>query len=242
MQWRSDPDFPYFAIGRREIALHRGIAKFAAPILEQIAHLPAGTEAGAGNRRSAFRLSVEGAPEIFARRSRRGGLARFVSSDLYLGIEPRPMRELFVTREALRRGIAVAEPLGAIVEWAAPILYRGVFLTRAISGMTLWEFLCADDDPEVRSHVLAQARAAIATIHSRGLLHGDLNLNNLLVARKDESFSVIIIDLDKARLYEGPAPVAQRRADLARMMRSARKLDPAGRHIDAAALAILCAN
>ncbi|HVN63182.1 MAG TPA: lipopolysaccharide kinase InaA family protein [Candidatus Binataceae bacterium] len=242
MLWRSDPDFPYFSIGRREIVLHRTIAQFAASILEQISRLPAGSEAGAGNRRSAFRISVPGAPEIFARRARRGGMAQLVSKDLYVGLAPRPMRELAVTREAIGRGIPVAEPMGAIVEWVAPLLYRGVFLTRAIPAMTLWEFLCADDDPVARGHVLAIAREAIAGMHSRGLVHGDLNLNNLLVARSGESFSIVVIDLDQARLCKGPIPAERRRAELARMARSARKLDPAGRRIDAATLAIVCAE
>jgi tRNA A-37 threonylcarbamoyl transferase component Bud32 len=105
--------------------------------------------------------------------------------------------------------------------------------------MTLWEFLKTDDDPTVRSHVLGQARAAIDTMHKQGLFHADLNLHNILVTQARESFTVIIIDLDKARLYDAPLPAAMRRANAARLVRSARKLDPSGRFIDAAALAIL---
>jgi len=59
------------------------------------------------------------------------------------------------------------------------------------------------------------------------------------VTQERESFTVIIIDLDKARLYDAPLPAAMRRANAARLVRSARKLDPSGRFIDAAALAIL---
>ena len=92
--------------------------------------------------------------------------------------------------------------------------------------MTLWEFLKTDDDPTVRSHVLGQARAAIDTMHKQGLFHADLNLHNLLVTQARESFTVIIIDLDKARLYDAPLPAAMRRANMARLMRSARKLFP----------------
>jgi len=105
--------------------------------------------------------------------------------------------------------------------------------------MTLWEFVKTDDDPHIRLHVLEQARAAIDTMHSKGLFHADLNLHNLLVTRARDSFTVIILDLDKSRLYDAPLSAAMRRANAARLMRSARNLDPSGQFLDAAALAIL---
>ena len=105
--------------------------------------------------------------------------------------------------------------------------------------MTLWEFLKTDDDPTVRNHVLAQARAAIDTMHDKGLFHADLNLHNLLVTRAHDSFTVIIIDLDKSRLFDAPVSSAMRRANASRLLRSARKLDPSGQYLDAAALSIL---
>ena len=126
-----------------------------------------------------------------------------------------------------------------MIEWIGPALYRGFFLTRAVRGMTLWEFLKTDDDPTVRNHVLAQARAAIDTMHDKGLFHADLNLHNLLVTRAHDSFTVIIIDLDKSRLFDAPVSSAMRRANASRLLRSARKLDPSGQYLDAAALSIL---
>ncbi|MGB8413000.1 MAG: lipopolysaccharide kinase InaA family protein [Candidatus Binatus sp.] len=239
MQWRSLPNFSAFKIGRRELVIHRDIAAHAAEIVKRLGELAAASEAGAGNRQSAFRLKLEGGPELFARRGRRGGMIGSILSDVYAGMTPRPLAELALTVEAMRRGIPVAEPMGAMIEWIGPALYRGFFLTRAVRGMTLWEFLKTDDDPTVRDHVLRQARSAIDTMHNQGLFHADLNLHNLLVTQARESFTVIIIDLDKARLLDGPLPAAMRRANAARLIRSARKLDPSGRFIDAAALSIL---
>ena len=154
-------------------------------------------------------------------------------------MKPRPLTELAVTLEARRREIPVVEPMGAMVEWLGPALYRGFFLTRALRGMTLWEFVKTDDDPTVRIHVLEQARRAIDTMHAKGLFHGDLNLHNLLMTQARESFTVIIIDLDKSRLFDAPVPAAMRRANAARLLRSARKLDPSGQFLDATALSIL---
>ncbi len=239
MKWRPDPNFTTFRIGRRELVIHRDIAPYAAQIMQKLGALTSNAEAGAGNRGSAFRLDLGGGIELFARRGRRGGMIASILSDVYVGMTPRPLAELAVTIEAMRRGIPVAEPMGAMVEWIGPALYRGFFLTRAVPGMTLWEFLTTDDDPTVRNHVLAQARATIDTMHKKGLFHADLNLHNLLVTQARESFTVIIIDLDKARLFDAPLPAAMRRANAARLLRSARKLDPSGQFIDAAALSIL---
>jgi len=239
MKWRPDPNFTTFRIGRRELVIHRDIAPYAAQIMQKLGALTSNAEAGAGNRGSAFRLDLGGGIELFARRGRRGGMIASILSDVYVGMTPRPLAELAVTIEAMRRGIPVAEPMGAMVEWIGPALHRGFFLTRAVRGMTLWEFLTTDDDPTVRNHVLAQARATIDTMHKKGLFHADLNLHNLLVTRARDSFTVMIIDLDKSRLFDAPVSAAMRRANAARLMRSARKLDPSGKFLDAAALSIL---
>ena len=138
------------------------------------------------------------------------------------------------------KGLPVAIcTMGAMVQWIAPAVYRGFFLSRAIPGMTLWEFLCTDDDPVVIKHVLTIARAAIVTMHDKGLFHADLNLHNLMVTQSGESFKVIILDLDKARLFDSAVKPALRAKNAARLLRSARKLDPQGTHLDASALSIL---
>jgi hypothetical protein len=239
MKWRSDPNFSRFKIRRRELVLHRELVPQAAQIVQKLGALTSTPEAGAGNRQSGFRIKLEDGYELFARRSRRGGLIGSILSDVYLGVTPRPLTELAVTVEARRRDIPVVEPMGAMVEWLGPALYRGFFLTRAVRGMTLWEFVKTDDDPTVRIHVLEQARRAIDTMHAKGLFHADLNLHNLLVTQARESFTVIIIDLDKSRLFDTPVPAAVRRANAARLLRSARKLDPSGQFLDATALSIL---
>ena len=236
MGWRPDPNFSTFKLGRRELVLHGDLAPHAAEILQKLASAP---EAGAGNRKSAFRMQLDDGLELYARRGRRGGLIASILSDVYAGIAPRPLNELAVTVEAIKRGIPVAEPMGAMIEWIGPALYRGFFLTRAVRGMTLWQFVKTDDDPTVRNHVLAQARAAIDATQAKGLFHADLNLHNLLVTQARDSFTVIIIDLDKARLFDAPLSAAMRRANAARLLRSARKLDPSGKYLDAPALSIL---
>ncbi|MGH7001336.1 MAG: lipopolysaccharide kinase InaA family protein, partial [Stellaceae bacterium] len=118
-------------------------------------------------------------------------------------------------------------------------IYRGAVLTRALAGMTLWEFLQTDDDARVRAHVLELARRAIDTMHRGGLFHADLNLHNLFVTPAGDSFAVVILDLDKARLFPAAISARQRGQNLQRLMRSAHRLDPAGALFSPAALAIL---
>jgi 3-deoxy-D-manno-octulosonic acid kinase len=234
--WNADADFSRIVLGHRELIVRRELAPRAETLISMLGKLAG--ETGAGNRGSAFRIRLSDAPEIFARRARRGGLVRFVLKDLYFG-NPRPFKELELTIAAERRGVAVAEPIGAMIEWAGPLLYRGFYLSRALDGMTLWEFVQTDDDATVRSHVLTIARAAIEKMHDAGLFHADLNLHNLMVTKANESFAVVILDLDKSRLKDGPLSRAMRRANWARLARSARKLDPGGHYLDDAALSIL---
>ncbi|MGH8014360.1 MAG: lipopolysaccharide kinase InaA family protein [Candidatus Binataceae bacterium] len=233
-------EFPRFTLEKRLLYLRRDLAPRAAHVFQRLTELR-GKSNGAGNRQSAYIVDLEGGPVMYARRSRRGGLIRFFVKDIYFGARPRPVRELTIAAEAYRRGIPVAEPLGAMVEWVAPAIYRGIFLTRAMPGMTLWDFLRTDDDELVRRHVLEHSRLTIDSMHRGGLLHADLNLHNLFVTKVGESFATVIIDLDKSRLFKTSVAPKHRRHNLARLRRSARKLDFSGRYLDARALAVLTA-
>jgi hypothetical protein len=227
-----ESDFVECRRGKARLYLERVLEPHTDAIASRLAAIVSHDEVGAGNRNSAYRLTLRGAPDLYARRARRGGAVRFLLSDVYFGTAPRPLRELLVTIEARARGVALAEPMGAVVEWVAPMVYRGFFLTRALEGMTLWDFLRQEGDPVARAYVVDQARHAIDTMHDRGLLHADLNLKNLFVTRVGDRFTVVILDLDKARLYPPPLPEPLRDTALARLSRSARKLDPAGRYLD----------
>ena len=234
------PDFPHFGLGRRVLYIRRDLAARATAIFGALAQLNRRATSGAGNRGSGFPLKLEGGgPVLFARWGRRGGLVGLINSDIYFGGGARPLRELTIANEARLRGIPIAEPLGAVIEAVAPGFYRSAFITRALSGMTLWELLRADDDAVVRAHVVELARRAIDTMHDAGLLHADLNLHNLFISNSGERMTAVILDLDKAQLFNGPVPAAQRQTNFARLARSARKLDPDLRYLDKKSHAIL---
>lgn len=237
---RPGPDFTRLVAGRRRFYLRRDLAGSAGAILSAIDAVMRSGAKGKGNRSSGFAVNLDGVPPLFARRSRRGGMMWFLG-DIHIEFAPRVVNELAVTEEALRRGVPVPEPIGAIVERLMPGVHRGTMITRALNGMTLWEFVHTDDDPEVRSHVFRLARHAIDKMHAAGVFHADLNLHNIFVTPAGESFSIVLLDLDKARLYRRAIPKFMRARNLARLARSVRKLDPHGRYFDNPAMATLTA-
>ena len=222
--------------------IRRDLAPKVTAIFAALADLEASARAGAGNRGSGFALKLADGPELFARRGRRGGLARFITRDLYFGAGARPLRELAIANEARLRGIPIAEPLGVMIEAVAPGVYRSVFITRTLAGMNLWDFIRTNHDATVSARIIEIARRAIDTMHDAGLLHADLNLWNLFVTQPGEGPAIAILDFDKARLYNGPVPRSHRRRNFIRLARSLRKLDPQRRYFNARSVAILTAH
>jgi 3-deoxy-D-manno-octulosonic acid kinase len=220
--------FSEAAFGRRRLYISNEIAGYAESIHQQLSSIHPGTVLAAGNRRSAVAVTITGLPPIYVRRYRRGGLMRFLVSELYTGPIPRPLHELVVTGAAYKRGLPVVEPIGAGVETAGPLLYRGWFLTRALEGTTLWNLLLSNMAPEQRHAALAQARATIDRLHEGGVYHADLNLHNLFVCTGEQPLRVVALDLDKARLYPTALTLELRRANFNRLARSAQKLTQSG--------------
>jgi hypothetical protein len=231
--------FSGFRSGQRAIFLRDDLTPDASAIHARIAALDPRSRTGFGNRRGGFPVPINDQISLFVRWARRGGLIAYLNRDLHFGLRKRLLRELDVTIEARRRGIPVAEPLGLLLEPIALGIARGAIITRALTGMTLWEFLRTDADPAVRPLVLEEAQRAIATMHQNGLCHADLNLHNLFVTRTGASVAVVILDLDKARFYAAPLGDGLRRQNRDRLRRSAHKLDPAGRLLTAQTLRVL---
>jgi hypothetical protein len=232
------PDFIKSKVGHKFAYLHREIAPFAPALLVEIDRTLRSGQRGAGNRESGYPINLDGAPKLFVRRSMRGGMMRFLG-DLYLGFVPRMVHELNVISEARKRGVLVPEPMGALVEKITPVTYRGAVITKAIPGMTMWEFVKVETDPRSLSHVVRMARYSIDTMHEHGLFHDDLNLHNLYVSMAGDGFSVVLLDFDKAKLSSRAVPRSQRRRNFKRLAASIRKLDPDGRYLDDAALKIM---
>jgi 3-deoxy-D-manno-octulosonic acid kinase len=188
---------------------------------------PPGSERRAGGRGAVWRLSLPDGSRGVLRSYRRGGFVARVSRETYLGPRPRPFRELIVTTEARRRGVAAPEVLAARVE--GRLAYRGVIVTAEIAGaVTLLEALRQAADGARRRALASGAGRVVAAMHRAGVSHADLNLTNL-VAPARGVVEVTVLDFDRARLASGPLSMRARRRNLRRLARSLRKLDPGGR-------------
>jgi len=180
---------------------------------------------GAG-RGAAWATTLAGTP-VVVRLGRRGGVVARLVRQTYLGLRPRPLRELAVTVEARRRGVAVPEVLAARVE--GRLAYRSALVTAAVpDAATLIEAFAKSDGAAARRDLAARAGRAVAVLHDAGIRHADLNLTNILVHPGGDGPAIVLVDLDRARLGRGPLGARARRGNLARLARSARKLDPTG--------------
>ena len=170
------------------------------------------------------------AHDVVVRPYRRGGLPARLLRDTYFGWNPRPFQELRVTVALHDRGAPVVEVYGAAVERLLPGCYRGWLATRYIDGArTLWEWAAASPPVQERVPLLRNVGKSIRRLHDCGARHPDLNANNVLLGPTTD---VLFIDFDRAHI--STANRRRREADLERLWRSLRKLDPQGQHVTAA--------
>ena len=178
-----------------------------------------------GGRGAAYRVPSAGG--IVVRFGRRGGVIARLVRDRYLGLRPRPWRELSVSIGARDRGAPVPEVVAACVHgWGA---YRSAIVTRELLGVApVLAALEAATPGEARGAVAAAAGVAVARLHGAGVVHPDLNLSNIVVGRDEAA----IVDLDRARLHPGALGTRLRERSLRRLRRSLAKLDPRGTIVD----------
>jgi len=166
---------------------------------------------------------------VVLRTYRHGGMLQGLTRDLFVGLLPRPFRELAVSAEARRRGVTTPPVLAAAVYPVMGPVYRGVIAVQEIPEARDGQSVlvqAAELGPRQRRQLfrslLPAAGRAIAKAHEAGLVHTDLNVKNLVVAA--DTLIVSVIDLDRCRLEPGTLNDAQRRAQLRRLRRSLDKV------------------
>jgi Lipopolysaccharide kinase (Kdo/WaaP) family len=166
-----------------------------------------------------------------------GGFFRALTGGWFFSWPPRPFRELAVTEELRRRGLRTLEVYAACISPTKGPFYRGWLVTRRLShAEDLWSALQSGLVERVGLRVALQAVAdSVRAMHREGVYHGDLNLKNILLRLENGAVTGYIIDFDKAKLFLGQLPPVLARKNLARLLRSARKLDPGQKYLPAAA-------
>lgn len=212
--------------GRVRVAIRRDLMPVLGPwLIAPALVLPAAAERLSAGRGAAYRVVLENGLGVVLRLYRRGGLAAHLSLGSYLGFRPRPLRELALTVEARRRGVAAAEVLAARVEGG--FRYRGAVVTAEVAGAaTLLEALRHAPSAAARRELATATGRAVAALHAAGVVHPDLNLTNILTRPGPAGAEIVLIDFDRARLRSAPLGRSTRRRMLRRLERSCARLDP----------------
>lgn len=163
---------------------------------------------------------------VVVRQCRRGGLpARFVR-DLYFGFHPRPFAELAQTEHLRHADVPVAEIYAAVVRWVVPGCYRGWVISKLIADTeTLWAWAQRSPQAAEKHAVFRGVAMAVRRLHAAGVVHPDLNLNNILVRTGVEAPRVWLLDFDRSLQR------ARIGSDIERLERSVHKLDPQREYI-----------
>ena len=166
-----------------------------------------------------------------------GGAFRRVTRYWFFTWPPRPFRELSITEELRRRGLRTVEVYAACVSRPFGPFYRAWLITRQLpDAENLWSALKNGFAERVGfERVLQIVAESIAALHREGVYHADLNLKNILLRAEGADVAAYIIDFDKAKVFLGKLPAVLGQKNLARLKRSARKLDPERKFLTAAA-------
>ncbi len=163
--------------------------------------------------RSILRLRGRGRPAVIpadteklvVRHYYHGGVLRRLTGDLFFGVE-RFLSELRTLEAAHRSGVAVPLPAGLLVEPVSRFFCRGDLVTVYISGSVdllsyyrqVFSGLRIGSSADLAGLVTAAGRQ-VALLHRSGILHGDLQVKNLLIRPDLKPAEVILLDFDRAR-------------------------------------------
>ena len=174
-------------------------------------------------------VSLDSGHKAVLRTYRHGGLLRGLTRDVFLGLLPRPFRELALSKAAIDKGVKTPPVLGASVFPVIGPIYRGLLATEELpearDGLSILSQAAElrwKQRRQLLRVLLREAGKTIARAHNVGLIHTDLNVKNLVVTA--EPISVFILDLDRGRLERGSLNDGQRRAQLKRLNRSLQKV------------------
>jgi 3-deoxy-D-manno-octulosonic acid kinase len=171
----------------------------------------------AGRGRAAV-LRLEGGDRLRLKRLRRGGWARALWRDRFRGTA-RALGNLEVAHEARRRGLPTPR-IAALCAVEGPRgLYRAWLAAEQIDDAADLAARARGGGAPSRAE-WAAVTATVRTMHDAGIEHRDLNLGNLLMRGAGATAEVFVVDLDAARLAEGPLPFVLRRRALRRLERS----------------------
>ncbi len=167
--------------------------------------------------RGALAVAAFAGARWVVRHARRGGAVARLLRDRYLRAgEPRPFRELALSRRLAARGVPTPEVVAAVVYDAGPWFVRGDVATLLVPDSVDLAAIVFGAEAEAggaarRGEAWAAAAceaagALVRRAHEEGLVHPDLNVRNILI-QAEPSPRALLLDLDgcalRARLSGG---------------------------------------
>ena len=151
-------------------------------------------------------LEASDGARVVVKQCLRGGLIRYLSSDLFCGGH-RPFDEMRANRTIIERGVKTAEVIAAIKEHVFGPFYRAYLFSLELSGcIDLMSYLNQLQDKSRAQRFRAKAGIfealahAFSAMHRSGIYHRDLHLKNVLLrdVTPHRAPEVFIIDFDRA--------------------------------------------
>lgn len=218
--------FVRFAVGAATVVCAEYVADatrraLAAPTLfDFAAHDPSRRElAGRG---VAYAVTLPSDVErVVVRHNRHGGLLAPITGDVFLPPTRAPYE--LATSERLRRaGVATPTMLG-YATYPAPLgLLRVDVMSREVTDSFDLSAVLLDDDRARRDEAWTATRRLLVSLAEIGARHHDLNVKNVLLRHGVRGgLEALVLDVDRVEFVHVSTDVA--RANLARLMRSARK-------------------
>jgi hypothetical protein len=192
-------------------------------------------------RGAVYAVPLPGATQnVVIRRSHRGGLAARFTRDRFV-LRTRAPHELAVALRLRAAGVATPEVVAYAIYRAGGPLRRSDVATREIAGARDLAAALHDATEATRPPILAATARLLADLASAGARHPDLNLKNVLLAPDGAALRAYVLDVDRIT-FAAPG-VAVARANVARLVRSARKWrEVRGARIDEADIAALASR
>ena len=144
-------------------------------------------------------ISLEDDKRMVLRQYSHGGLLRAITRNLYF-LGARSFRELALTEEIRSCGISTIHPIGAIHHRIFYPFYQAYLLSLEVpQALDLIQYLNdlgahpSRENLSSKRKTIRSAGLLIRKFHQAGFFHSDLQLKNILVARKQ----LLLIDFDR---------------------------------------------
>ena len=172
-------------------------------LTDEISSLPQRMDEGQGeevyaSRNRVVRFVVDGIP-MMVKRFKRANTAQQLAYTFFR--KSKAERAYLYANEFLRRGIDTSQPVGYMEERSHGLFTTGYFVSLEAEGTDAAQLLReVQDYPKDLAEAVARQ---VLLMHSRGVLHGDLNLTNFLCKSTESGFSFTMIDTNRSHFCEG---------------------------------------